>query len=397
MLEVNVLLRPTQGIGHLTQATQLPGAPPDARATLGRGLEAANRNAEAIQVLRDVMLADADTFARLADLPAALASLEAAFAKEGRVEERLAVEEVRACLGDVKPERMARFRARRLAEGAPYAGGLAGAEMARLLLPEARTILLDLSAIIAPIAAKILRFELSGLGVGSRDRLSPRDGHPTRVLADRLARALAIEAFEIYLSPTWQGAARVYPGDPPAIVGSTTFAELPEPEQLFALARLLTRVALGPTWLDELPVDAVDGLLVAVMRAVDPNFGSGEVSPSRDAMATSFAAGVQKAMGRRQKKQIEELGPNVPASYDARAITIAVRRSEYRIAYVLSGDLVAAIDYLRRFDRDIGRSADDPRLLLTHPVTNEMLRYALSAEAAAERRRIGVTWGSAPG
>ena len=97
-------------------------------------------------------------------------------------------------------------------------------------------------------------------------------------------------------------------------------------------------------------------------------------------------------MGRRQKKQIEELAGTVPAGYDARAITIAVRRSEYRLAYVLTGDLTAAIDYLRRFDRDIGRSAEDPRLLLTHPVTNEMLRYALTAEAVAERRRIGSFW-----
>ncbi len=393
MLEVTVLVRPTQGIAHLTQATQIQGAPPDVRALLGRGLEAAGRNLEAVQVFRDVLVPDADTFARLAELPAALGSLEAAFAKEGRVEERLAVEEVRACLGDVKPERMARFRNRRLPEGAPYAGSLAGQDLVRLLLPEARTIVLEVSTIIAPIAAKILRFELAGLGVGSRDRLSPRDGHPTRALADRLARALGIEAFEIYLSPTWQGAARVYPGDPPAIVGSTSFAELPEDEQLFALARLLTRISLGPTWLDELPVDAVDGLFLAVMRAVDPAFGSGEISAARDAMATSFVAAVQKAIGRRQRKQIEELGPNVPSNYDARAITIAVRRSEYRLAYVLTGDLVAAIDYLRRFDRDIGRSAEDPRLLLSHPVTNEMLRYALSAEAVAERRRVGAAWG----
>ena len=392
MLEISVLLRPTQGVGHLTQAAQMPGASADVRATLARGLEACGRTGEAITLFREVLLAEADTFARLGDLPAALASLESAFAKEGRMEDRLAVEEVRACLGDVKPDRATVFRGRRLVESAPYPGSLLAADRARLMLPEARTILLDLSQIIAPIAAKILRFELSGLGVGSRDRLSPRDGHPTRFLADRVARALGVEAFEIYLSPSWQGAMRVYPGDPPALVGSTSFAELPEGEQIFALARLLTRIALGPTWLDELPADAVDGLFLAVMRSVEPSFGSGEISAGRDAMAGSFLAAVQKAMGRRQKKQIEELAGTVPAGYDARAITIAVRRSEYRIAYVLTGDLVAAIDYLRRFDRDIGRSADDPRLLLTHPVTNEMLRYALSAEAVSERRRIGSFW-----
>ena len=41
---------------------------------------------------------DGEVFARVADLPAALVSLEAALAKDGRVEERLAVEEVRACV-----------------------------------------------------------------------------------------------------------------------------------------------------------------------------------------------------------------------------------------------------------------------------------------------------------
>jgi tetratricopeptide (TPR) repeat protein len=393
MLEITVLLRAREGVAHLTQAAQLPGAPADTRIALARGLEAAGRNAESVQVFRDVLVADADTFARVGDLTSALASFEAALAKDGRVEERLAVEEVRGCLGDVKPDRLARLRARRLAEGAPYAGALAGPELARLLVLEARAPLLEVSAAIAPIAAKILRFELNTLGVSSRDRLSPRDGHPTRVYADRLARALGIEAFEIYLSPGWQGAARVYPGDPPVIVGSTSFAELPEPEQIFALARLLVRVALGPTWLDELPVDAVDGLFLASLRAVDPGFGSGELTPARDAMAGSFLAAVQKAIGRRQRKLIEELLPTVTLGHDMRAVTIGVRRSEYRIAYVLAGDLIAGIDYLRRFDRDIGRSAEDPRVLLTHPVTNEMLRYALSAEAVAERRRVGAIWG----
>jgi hypothetical protein len=288
---------------------------------------------------------------------------------------------------------MVQLRARRLGTQEPYANALAGAELLRLLVPEARTPLLEVSAAIQPIAAKILRFELGNIGITSRDRLSARDGHPTRVLADRLARALGVAEFEVYLSASWQGAARVYPGDPPAIIGSTSFAELPEPEQLYALARLLTRVALGPTWLDELPVDAADGLFLAALRAVEPAFAGGELTPQRESMAQSFLPAVQRAIGRRQRKLIEELAPTITSGYDARAITIGVRRSEYRAAYVLGGDLVAAIDYLRRFDRDIGRSTEDPRVLLTHPVTNELLRYALSAEAVAERRKIGVTWG----
>jgi hypothetical protein len=252
--------------------------------------------------------------------------------------------------------------------------------------------MIDVSVAIAPIAAKALRFELANLGVASRDRIGPRDGHPTRLLAERISRTLGIEAFELYLTPSWQGAARVYPGDPPAIVGPASFAELPEPEQTFALGRLLGRMALGLTWLDELTVEAVDGLLIAALRTVEPAFGSGELTPQREHHAQGFLGPVQKAVGRRQKRLLEEISPMTSPSYDVRAFTIGVRRSEYRTAYVLSGDLVSAIDYLRRFDREIHRSGDEPRVLLKHPVTNELLRFALTAEAYAERRRVGTVW-----
>ena len=389
LIEVTVLVRAREGVAHLQQAVALPGAPAEAKIALARGLEGANRNSEAVQVLRDVLLPDPETFARTADLMVGLTTLESALAKEGRADERSAVEEVRACLGDVKPERLSRLRARRLPEGSPYPGILAGAEMSRLLLPEARSPMVDVALAMAPIAAKVLRFELANLNITSRDRLNPRDNHPTRLLADRLARALGIEAFEIYLSPSWQGAARVYPGDPSAIVGSSTFAELPEPEQAFALARLLARTALGLTWLDELPIDAVDGFLLASIRAIEPTFGAGELTAARETMAQSFLISVQKAVGRRQRKLLEEVAPAVVATYDARAFSIGVRRSEYRIGYILSGDLVAAIDYLKRYDREISRADGDPRVLLQHPVTNELLRYALTPDAFAERRRVG--------
>lgn len=392
MLEITMLMRSREGVVHLQQATMLANAPPDARVALGRGLEASGRNAEAVQVFREVMTADPEVFARITDLLPGLVSFEAALAKDGRVEERLSVEEVRACLGDVKGDRLVRLRARRLPEGTPYPGSLASAHIVKALVPEARTPLLDVAAAIAPIAAKVLRFELSGLGVTPRERLGPRDGHPTRMLADRLAKAFGIEAFELYLTPTWQGAARVYPGDPPAIVASTAFADLPEPEQVFALGRLLARIAIGPTWLDELPVDAVDGLLIAAVRGADPAFAAGELTAARESMAQSFLPAIQKAMGRRQRKQLEEIAPTVISGYDPRIVTIGVRRSEYRIAYVLGGDLMSAIDYLRRFDREIARSLEDPRVLVQHPVTNELLRYAMSAEGFAERRRVGSVW-----
>jgi tetratricopeptide (TPR) repeat protein len=393
MLEVTVLQRVSEGLSHLRQASLLPGAPPDTHVALGRGLEAANQNAEAVRVFRGVLTSDAEVLTRITDLASALASLDAALAKDGRVEERLAVEEARACLGELSEERLAPLRARRLADGTPFPGALADANLVQILVPEARTPILNVATILGPVAAKILRFELSGLGVTSRDRLGLRDGHPTRVLAERLSRVFGLEAFELYLSPSWQGALRVYPGDPPAIVGSTQFAELPEPEQLFALGRLLARIAIGPSWLDEVPLEAFDGLLIAAVRAVHPELATGAISAARDAMAQSYAASVQRALGRRQRKLLEELVPTVTTDYDPRTVAIGVRRSEYRAAYVLCGSVLAAIEYLQRFDREVGRSLEEPRVLLQHPVTNELIRYALSEDAFFERRRLGTAGG----
>ncbi|MFO0585891.1 MAG: tetratricopeptide repeat protein [Polyangiaceae bacterium] len=388
LLETTILSRPGDAIVHLQHAVALPGAAPDARALLGRALETACRHVEAIQVLRTLFTIDIETGARVEDVASTLASLEAALAKEGRVDERLAVEEVRACLGFVTADRFAALKARRLPDGAIRPGSLAGQDLIRLLLPEARTPLLDLCASVQPIAAKALRIELSTFGIGSRERIGPRDGHPTRALADRLARALGVESFELYLSPVWQGPPRIYPGDPPAILGATSFADFPEPEQLFVLGRLLVRAALGPTFLDELTAEALDGFLLAALRAVDPGFGAGELSPPRELAAQGLAAHVQRAIGRRQKKQIEELIlPALVPSFDVRPFSLAVRRTEYRAALLLCGDLIAGIDHLRRIEA--ARIPDDPRALLKHPVTSELIRFALQPEQAVERRRIG--------
>lgn len=409
LIEVNVLKRATDGVAHLQSAAAM-GAVPEMRAALGQGLLAVGRNKEAAIVLRELLTNEADTMMRLAEpsqfsairgatiastgtvLSATLHCLDAALAVDGRAEERLPVEEVRSALGEIPTERVNQLRTRRLEPEAPYANAYGGSEISRALLPEARSPVIDGALALAPIAAKALRFELSSLGIGSRERLNPRDMHPTRVLADRVARALGVPEFEIYLTPSWQGAMRAYPGDPPALVGHISFTDLTEAEQIFGLGRLMLRIAVGMAWLDEIPVDVGDALIVSAMRCVLPQFGVGELGPAREHAAQQIAPSMQRAIGRKQRRLLEELAPSLLANFDFRAVSIGVRRSEYRTGYVLSGNLMAAIDYLRMYDAEIARSIENPRLLLQHPVTNELIRYAISPESYAERRRIGTVW-----
>ena len=409
LLEVHTLGRAADGAAHLQKAVALGNAP-EIRIAYGQALLAAGRPKDAANLLRALLLSDADMFARLCEGPqlstmrqatvapqgtllsAALVVLDAALAGDGRPEERLVVDEIRACIGDLTPDRASALRARRLPADAPVPQSLTGVDLARILIPEARTPLISVAVAMAPIAAKILRFELSSLGLSSRERVGPRDLNAARILAERAARAFGIELFELYLSPTWQGPARVFPGDPPAIVAHTSLSDLPEPELFFAFGRLFCRMALGLTWLDELPPDQVDGLLLASLRSVVPQFGSGEISNARETAVQNFTGPVQKAIGRRQRKMIEEVAPNLSAQYDPTTFVLAARRSEWRAAYLLTGDLIASTDYLRRTEPELARPADGPRTLLRHSVVSELVRFALSAEALAERKRIGTGW-----
>ncbi len=419
LLEVNMLKRLNEGVAHLQAAlgaASTPGSPaahPEIRAALGAGLLAAGRSKEAVLLLRELVTSDSEMLLRLAEpsafntvrsacvaasgtvLSAVLSCLDAGLANEGRTDERLAVEEARGALGDLTSDRLTKIRNRRLDPEAPYPNALAASELTRMLVPEARSPYVDLAIAIQPIVAKVLRFELSTYGVSMRERIGPRDGHPVRALADRIARCLGISELELILSPNWSGPLRAFPGDPPVLVGPASYIELPDTEQAFGLGRLLTRLALGMTWIEEVSVEVADAIFLSAVRAVLPNWGVGEINPQREHSIANVQANMQRAIGRRQRKTIEELG-HLTASLDIRTFLLAIRRSEYRSAYVLSGDLLGGLDTMRRSEVDLSRAGESARALLQYPLSNELIRYALTADAHNERRRVGSVWGSAP-
>ncbi|MBL8740905.1 MAG: hypothetical protein JNK04_07425 [Myxococcales bacterium] len=200
--------------------------------------------------------------------------------------------------------------------------------------------------------------------------------------------------YELYLSPNYNGPLRALPGDPPAIVASHAFVELPETEQVFALGRALTRIALGMTWIEDVPPEVADAMLLAAVRSVSPQWGLGEVNPQREHALSNVLPAMRNAIGRRQRKSIEELGPTLSGNLHITSFIHAIRRSEYRTAYVISGDLLGGIETMRRSDPELSRAGDNPRALLQHPLSSELIRFALSAEAYNERRRVGAVWGT---
>jgi hypothetical protein len=237
----------------------------------------------------------------------------------------------------------------------------------------------------------VLRFELANVSISSRDRISARDGHPSRVLADRLARALGVESFELYLSSSWQGPLRAFPGDPPAIVGPTSLASLPELEQAFAIAHELARIAIGTVGLDDLPPADVDAVILGAIRAIDPEFPRTDGSATSDEAAEAFTAAFQRHLARKQRRRIEEILPTFSPKFDSSVLLAGARQTEIKAAYVLTGSLISSLDYLRRIDRALA-AATDAAALIRHPFASTLFRFSITAEAFMHRRRVGTTW-----
>jgi len=75
----------------------------------------------------------------------------------------------------------------------------------------------------------------------------------------------------------------------------------------------------------------------------------------------------------------------------------ALARAELRTAFLLTGDLLAMIEEMRPLDAALHRATEAPgpqalAAVLEHPVAGDIVRFALSPEATALRRRLGTIW-----
>src|SRR5262249_47814459 len=144
------------------------------------------------------------------------------------------------------------------------------------------------------------------------------------------------------------------------VVVPRALTELPEPTQLASIGRALARMALGVPWLEELPPPHIEALLLASARQVVPNYGTDDVGVISSKLVPQYRPSVAKVLNRRQRKLLEELMPHLSVP-QGRPMPIdvfigALARAELRVAYLLTGDLLAAIDELRGLDANFLRA-----------------------------------------
>jgi tetratricopeptide (TPR) repeat protein len=400
-LEVESLSRMREGIAHLLQATQMDPNLYETRYELAHAYARVSANDEAARVLYAMLSPSPRPLLSIADPASALELLERALGAERRAEEAIVVSELRAIAGELDDGRHAWLRARRLGPIEQHHALLDRPTLVtHVLPPEGRHILLEVAAAVAGIEAKILRADLSELGISSRDRVSSRSGHPTRLLLDRLLRQLGLADIELVISSN-VARTRVLAQDVPWVVVPRALTELPEPAQLASLGRSVARIAFGVPWAEELAPPHIEALLVAAARQVVPGFAADDVDVLAAKLVAQYETQVAKALSRRQKKLLEELAPHIGAPagriMPADAFVGCLARAEMRTAYLLGGDLLASIDELRAMDSALHRATDAPgpgalAAVLEHAFAGDVVRFALTNEATALRRRVGASW-----
>ena len=296
------------------------------------------------------------------------------------------------------------LRARRLPAGVE--GGPPAVDRVTLrqrVFPGGDTVLLDLAAAIAGTTAAMFPADLEAV-LGARLRGNVPAGHPLAAPFARVAAALAQTGAELVVSD-----AVVYPlavhRSVPIVVAPWGLANAPEPVQVAALARPLVRTALGMPWLDRARPEEVRALLVSAARVVSPSYARELADGALEALVAELTKPLAKAIGRTHKKALSALtsqleGAPGPTLDDVRGLVRRVGQTELRVAFLLTGDLLATLDDLRAGDGEYARAAGTagPAALvatLRHPLGGDVVAFALSETATTIRREAGTIWTAA--
>jgi len=399
-LEVDTLQRLHEGVAHLEWAVQLDPALHETRFELADAHARTGARDLAIRGLLSLLVPDPRPLASLSDAGVALALLDRLLEQDKRPDEAVAISELRATLGDLEPGRADWLKTRRLPPLEEHHTPLGRTTLVEDVLPKVgRHVLLEVAVASTGLDSKLLRTNLAELGVQARDRLGARSGHPLRALFDRVNAALGVDELELASSPVVDRV-RVVVQDAPWVLVPASFEALPEAVQVAALARASARALLGVPWLMELREAAIIGWLVAVARQVAPGYGAED----RDAIppeAQTYEPLVARTIGRRQRKLLEGLGPHLELREgrlpDRSAFLRALEQCTARAAYLVAGDLLATARAVALDDPHLREALATPGLpalnaLLSHAVTGDVARFALTPEATTLRRRLGSAW-----
>ena len=385
------LKRLDAAIEHFEEATELAPQNTGARVALARALVQRGAHEKAAATLAPLL--DASGTASME--PAMLRLLDEALSGAGRQHQAFVARELRAFSGDLDPAAKASLDARRPLPAA-HGESMSASVLRSFVMPGrfGKNAIWDAAAVAASLSGKLARVALTDQGSSTRERMKPRTVHPIRDLFDRLVRVFELTDIELAVSETAM-APLVACEDLTWLIVPSRLADWPEAHAVAALARPLTRIALGVPWLGVLPNEEALAAVVAVARQAAPAF----TATPRDRiepLLEDFELRARRAIDRKRRKQLEDLEGSLaqapPMSVDG--FTEAVLRTEARAAFLLSGDLRATVSAIAETDAPLLAALRTPgrdalNALFSRPIVRDLVAFALSGDATALRRSLG--------
>ncbi|MGB8329252.1 MAG: tetratricopeptide repeat protein [Polyangiales bacterium] len=244
-----------------------------------------------------------------------------------------------------------------------------------------------LLAALSPALAKLYPPDLDSYGLATRDRLATEANHPLREIADRIAAALDIRNFDLFLHRVRNRGITIEFGVHPAVLAPATIMEKNACTQAFLLAQPMTQIARGYHPIEKLTPRELDVLLASAARIVKPDFGVGLTS---EEFLDEQTRRLQRAIPRRDRKLVRDAAL---AYAQAERVKFdrwvnAANRTAIRVALLLCDDLDPLVQDVRSRiapDREAEGETFDK-----HPIFIDALKFWASPAAMHLREHMGM-------
>jgi len=375
-------------MGQAEQSAQalekgLAGAPADPELALAyaRRLLAAQRYADATAAFRRAL--SFDVFK-----PEAFRGLAEAWRSLGRPAEAACAVGAVVALGAGNDLELAGLSARTVRAAGQAPGSLDATELSSIDVNKGDSTATTLLVALGDAVGKVFPPDLDRWGVGPRDKLSAKSGHPLRAVAERVAAVFGVEGFDLYVHRAHSGAVQLELTDPVSVLVPASVAGLAEPGIVFALSRAFASLTRGLAAIERLNGDELRKLLAAAARGAEPSFGSG--TPDEDELG-SLQRRVAKAMPWLGRGAIEDAArayANAPPA-DLAEWRLGALMTSTRAAAIVCDDIVSAAELVRRTEGDLSGAQGDA-LRAGRRLLADLLGFWVSDSAFALKRRLGM-------
>jgi tetratricopeptide (TPR) repeat protein len=244
-----------------------------------------------------------------------------------------------------------------------------------------------LLAALSPALAKLYPPELESYGLATRDRLPTEANHPLREIANRIAAALDVRNFDLFLHRVRNRGITIEFGVHPAVLVPATIMEKDPCTQAFLLTQPMTQIARGYHAVDKLTPRELDVLLASAARTVKPDFGSGLTS---EEFLNEQTRRLQRAIPRRDRKLVRDAAL---AYSQAKRVKFdrwvnAAHRTALRAALLVCDDLEPLVQDVR--SRIAPEREAEGETFDTHPVYIDALKFWASPAAMHLREHMGM-------